>query len=112
MACPLFGAKPLPEPMLTYCQMDPPQQTSVNLNTKLFINENEFENVVLEMAAIFLEGTDLMLLSHQQAHCWLQSQYWYVFVTGFSGYTHLEISNYSYDWDITRTTQRAPTFNI
>ena len=53
MACPLFGAKPLPEPMLTYCQMDPPQQTSVNLNTKLFINENEFENVVLEMAAIF-----------------------------------------------------------
>ena len=24
MACRLFGAKPLPEPMLTYCQLDPP----------------------------------------------------------------------------------------
>ena len=23
MACHLFGAKPLPEPMLTYCQLDP-----------------------------------------------------------------------------------------
>ena len=23
MACPLFGAKPLPEPMLSYCQLDP-----------------------------------------------------------------------------------------
>ena len=29
MACPLFGAKPLPEPMLIYCQLDPEKQTSV-----------------------------------------------------------------------------------
>ena len=29
MACRLFGAKPLPEPMLTYCQMDPQEQMSM-----------------------------------------------------------------------------------
>ena len=29
MACHLLGAKPLPEPMLTYCQLDPKEQTSV-----------------------------------------------------------------------------------
>ena len=29
MACRLFGAKPLSEPMLEYCQFDPWEQTSV-----------------------------------------------------------------------------------
>ena len=29
MACRLFGDKPLPEPMLEYCQLDPNEQTSV-----------------------------------------------------------------------------------
>ena len=28
MACRLFGTKPLPKPMLTYCQLDPQEQTS------------------------------------------------------------------------------------
>ena len=34
MACHLLGAKPLPEPMLTYCQLDPLEQTSVNFKSK------------------------------------------------------------------------------
>ena len=34
MACRLFGAKPLPEPMLAYCQLDPQEQTSVKLESK------------------------------------------------------------------------------
>ena len=34
MACRLFGAKPLPEPMLPYCQLDPRGQTSVTLESK------------------------------------------------------------------------------
>ena len=34
MACRLFGAKPLPKPMLTYCQFDPYVQTSVKLEPK------------------------------------------------------------------------------
>ena len=34
MACRLFGAKPLPEPMLTFCQLDPLEQTSVKFESK------------------------------------------------------------------------------
>ena len=34
MACRLFGAKPLPEPVLTYCQVDPCEQTSVKFESK------------------------------------------------------------------------------
>ena len=52
MLCRLFGANPLPEPMLTYCQLDPLEkklQWNLNQNTKLFI---AFDNVVCEMAAI------------------------------------------------------------
>ena len=34
MACRLFGAKPIPEPMLTFCQLDPWEQTSVKCESK------------------------------------------------------------------------------
>ena len=34
MACRLFGAKPLPERMLTYCQLDSWEQTSVKMSSK------------------------------------------------------------------------------
>ena len=34
MACRMFGAKPLAEPMLTLGQLDPNTQTSVKLETK------------------------------------------------------------------------------
>ena len=34
MVCRLFGAKPLHEPMLTYCQLNPKEQTSVELQSK------------------------------------------------------------------------------
>ena len=34
LSCRLLGAKPLPEPMLTYCQLDPWEQTSVKFNLK------------------------------------------------------------------------------
>ena len=33
MACRLSGAKPLPEPMLPYCQLDPWEQTSVKVES-------------------------------------------------------------------------------
>ena len=50
MACRLFGAKPLPEPVLPHCQTGPlRKKASVkfeNQNTPLFINENEFGNLV------------------------------------------------------------------
>ena len=34
MACRLFGAKPLYEPMLSYCQLNPLEQTSVKFESK------------------------------------------------------------------------------
>ena len=34
MACRLFGAKPLPEPMLLFHQLDPKEKTSVKFETK------------------------------------------------------------------------------
>ena len=36
MACRLFGAKPLPEPMLAYCQLDYREQISLKVEPKLY----------------------------------------------------------------------------
>ena len=36
MACRLFGAKPLPEPMLAYCQLDSQEQISVKLESEFY----------------------------------------------------------------------------
>ena len=54
MACRLASAKPLSEPMLEYCWLDPREQTSVKINQNLYISiqENAFENVVRKIAAI------------------------------------------------------------
>ena len=56
MTCRLFGAKPLPEPMLNYCQLDHEEQTSVKFESKLFIHENAVGNVVYEMVTILFMG--------------------------------------------------------
>ena len=52
----------LSEPMLTLCQLDPLEQTSIWIlgrNTKFFIHENAFENVVCEMVAILSRWEEL-----------------------------------------------------
>ena len=48
MGCRLFGAKPLPEPMLTYYQLDSSEQTSLKFEAKYkkIAHENALENVV------------------------------------------------------------------
>ena len=51
MAWHLFGAKPLPEPMLIYCELDRWEQTSVKFESK-FMEENAYENVLCKMSAI------------------------------------------------------------
>ena len=47
MACRVFGAKPLSEPMPAYYQYDPPKQNilhcNLNQNTKSFIQKNAFK---------------------------------------------------------------------
>ena len=51
MACRLIGAKPLPEQMLTFCQLGGTNLSEIwTKNT--FIHENAFESVVCGMAAI------------------------------------------------------------
>ena len=47
----MLGTKPLPEPMLNYCQLDPKEHTSMifffwGRGSQIFIQENQFENVV------------------------------------------------------------------
>ena len=58
MACRLFGAKPLPEPMLAYCQYDSWEQMSVNSNQNyiIFIQENVFWIVVIQNDGHFVPG--------------------------------------------------------
>ena len=51
MGCRMFGAKPLSEPMLDYCQVV--EQISVKLESNtIFSQENASENVVCKMSAI------------------------------------------------------------
>ena len=60
MACRLFGAKPLPEPMLAYCHLDSWEQISVKFESEfnhiIFIQENAFENVICQNGGYFVKG--------------------------------------------------------
>ena len=49
-----LGDKPLSEPMLEYCLLYTTEQISVKSESKfeIFVQENAFENVVCELAAI------------------------------------------------------------
>ena len=57
MACRLVGAKPLSKLMLGYHLLDfwNKLQWVSNQNTTFFIQENAFENVVCEMAAVLFQ---------------------------------------------------------
>ena len=58
MACRLFGAKPLSEPMLKYCQLHPKGHILMIdffcWRSKVYIKWNAFQNVVGKMAAMLL----------------------------------------------------------
>ena len=59
MACRLLGGKPLPEPMLIYCQLDLQEQTSVKFRMEiqnLKMHENAFENVICQNGGHFVQG--------------------------------------------------------
>ena len=46
------STKPLPEPLMTYCQCDPHSHCNWNQNTKILFKENTFENVVCKTSSI------------------------------------------------------------
>ena len=52
MTCRLSGAKPLPEPMLAYGQLDTWEHISMNQHSIILSQENAFENVAWKMAVI------------------------------------------------------------
>ena len=54
MACRPWGDKPLSDTLLAYSKLDPWEQSSVKFKSRhtLFVQENQLENVVHEMAAI------------------------------------------------------------
>ena len=64
-----FSAKPLPEPVLTYCQLE---LTSVKFESKynIFRSQNAFVNVVCEMTAILSRGRCVNPYSRVAWVCW------------------------------------------
>ena len=54
MACHLFCTKPISEPMLAYCQLDPWEQFSVKFLSKFrhFRSRKAVENIICKMATI------------------------------------------------------------
>ena len=56
--CHLFGAKPIPESLLAYCQLDPWEQISMKSWLKFihFIEANAIENVVCKIGGHFVQG--------------------------------------------------------
>ena len=61
MACRSFGAKPLPEPMLKYCQLDPWKHTSVKFESKYktSIHENVSELSSAKLRPFLSRGNEL-----------------------------------------------------
>ena len=57
MACHVFGTKPLPEPMLAYCQLDSGNKCYGTLiqNSIIFIQEYVFENVICQNGNNFVQ---------------------------------------------------------
>ena len=49
MACRLFGTKPLPEPMLAYCQLDSWEQVSVKFESKFY--QYSFKKMHLKLSS-------------------------------------------------------------
>ena len=66
MACRLFGAKPLPESMLFYCQLIPKKQTSVKFETKhfRFIQQNKIQNCGKDRGRKCINITSQCLANH------------------------------------------------
>ena len=58
MSCRLFGAKPLPEPMLIYSKLDSSEEISVKFESEFnhFHLKNAFETVVCQNVGHFVQS--------------------------------------------------------
>ena len=91
-ACRLFDTKPLPEPMLAYCQLNK-LQWNFNRYIKLFIHENAFESVVCKMASISFRGRWVHCTVIQ--HCQMSSVKYQFSYCGTCNGSSLELSSSS-----------------
>ena len=72
MACRLFGAKPLPEPMLAYCSLDFPEQISVKFKSEFYHSHSRkcAWNCRLPKCRPFCPGGDELIISlHRLRKC-------------------------------------------
>ena len=69
MACRLFSTKPISEPMLAYCQLDPWEQSSVKFLSKFkYFHSRKCVWECLENGGPFVSAS--MCYSMDQAHIW------------------------------------------
>ena len=61
MVCRLFGAKPLPEPMLVYCQLDSCEQISVKFESEFSFSfkKTNLKMSSAKLAVILSRGDEL-----------------------------------------------------
>ena len=71
MAWCLFGTKPLPEPMMTYCQLEPREHFLWHLSQwmKLFFKENTSKCVICKMLAILFRPQGCNTTNQWKVHC-------------------------------------------
>ena len=83
MACRLFGAEPLTEPMLVYCQLDSSEQISVKFESKFYqcIHENAFEIVFYQNGGHFGMYRNIYFL-----HTWRSNQEYVIY--SINSYQH------------------------
>ena len=80
MACHIFGTKPLSEPMLGYCQLNPKEQTSVKFQSKsrTFHSQKCIWKYRMQNGGHFVRGTwiktDVGVGHHHSNHLWI---HWY-----------------------------------
>ena len=78
MACCLTGTKLLSEPMLEFVNCTLGNKLQWNLNKEFFIQENAFENVVWNMAAILSRPQCVKKYCHHIVYTYI-----YIWITGF-----------------------------
>ena len=74
MACRQVDGKPLPKPMLVYCQLDSWEQVSVKFESEfiIFIQENVYENVACQNGGHFVRGGRLKLILVSKTGPWCE----------------------------------------
>ena len=79
MASRMFGAKSLSEPILSYYQLSPREQTTVKFesNTKRFIHEDTLKNVICDMSVIFFSEVGWTRTDFNGFN-WINSLNWFI----------------------------------